>query len=189
MCEKLKLKISPNGQLVKLGDGCTTLAANGEIDTSFSRDKWTVRFRAIVVEKLNSDIYGGMTFLTDNDISLRAKTGEIKLHNKHIVLQTNTLMLPPQIKNMYVKCETVRLPKCQLFPKFSCVSFHSVPNEEKSNYNASSLTVPLPASFEDADFVFVSPRHENHLDDWPPEQICPAENNCITIFDETEKNI
>ena len=186
----LKIKISPNGQLVKLGDGCTTLAANGEIDISFSRDKWTVRFRAIVVEKLNSDIYGGMTFLTDNGITLRAKTGELKLHNKHIVLQTNTMMLPPQIKSMHVKPETVHLPKVQLHPK----SLHVFPADQSAEDHKlmqpiSKIKIPVPEEYKNEDFVFITPRYSNNLDDWPPEQICQVKNNQITIENETDQII
>ena len=43
LCEKLKLKIHPNGQLARLGDGCTMIACLGEIDTVFTRDKWSVK--------------------------------------------------------------------------------------------------------------------------------------------------
>ena len=52
-----KLKIHPNGQIARLGDGCMTIASVGEIDVAFTRDKWSVRFQAIVVEKLNTDSY------------------------------------------------------------------------------------------------------------------------------------
>ena len=86
--------------MAKLGDGCTLIASAGEIDVYFTRDKWKVQFRAIVVDKLNSEAYGGMTFMIDNDISVRPKTGEIKVHNKHVIYQTNMLMLEPQIKSL-----------------------------------------------------------------------------------------
>ena len=58
------------------------MAAIGEIEVTFTREKWSVLFRAIAVESLSSDIYGGMTFLIDNDISLRPSKGEIKILNK-----------------------------------------------------------------------------------------------------------
>ena len=56
ICTSLNLKISPTGKLIKLGDGCTTLAAIGEVNEVFTRDKWSVLFRAIVVKTLSSDI-------------------------------------------------------------------------------------------------------------------------------------
>ena len=55
ICDDMKIKISPNGQFARLGDGCTLLASRGEIDVKLTRNKWTVRLQAIVVDKLNSD--------------------------------------------------------------------------------------------------------------------------------------
>ena len=75
LCKKLNIKILPNKQLVRLSDVCTIIASVGEIDVSFTRQKWSVRFCAIVVKSLNTDIYAGMNFLMDNDISMRPKTG------------------------------------------------------------------------------------------------------------------
>ena len=49
------------------------IASKGEVDVDFKRDKWSVKFKAIVVDKLNSDIYGGMNFMVDNDITMRPK--------------------------------------------------------------------------------------------------------------------
>lgn len=98
LCQKLKITISPNHQLARLGDGCTVIASVGEIDILLTRSTWSVRFRAIVVKTLNTDIYGGMTFLTDNDISMRPKTGEIKINNKHTIFQTNMIMPAPTLK-------------------------------------------------------------------------------------------
>ena len=115
---------------MKLGDGCTTLASNGEIYISFTRDKWTVRFKAIVVGKLNSDIHGG----------------KIKLHNKHIVLLTNTIMLLPQIK--------------------------SNSSDTSPIHCASSIEATLPGEFMDDKQVFASPRYSNFLDDWPSGKLC-----------------
>ena len=100
LCRKLNLKLKPNGQMAKLGDGCTMMASLGEIDVHFTRNKWSLRLQAIVVEKLNSEVYGGMNFLKENDIQTRPLTGEIKVLNKFTVYQTNTLMSPPQLKSV-----------------------------------------------------------------------------------------
>ena len=74
MCKLLKVEVVPCGKHIRLGDGCTTLAAFEEIEVVLSRDKSSIRFRVIVVEKPSSDLYGGMTFLLDNEISLRLRT-------------------------------------------------------------------------------------------------------------------
>ena len=156
LCEKLKLKIHPNGQLARLGDGCTMIACLGEINTVFTRDKWSVKFQAIVVKKLNTDIYAGMNFFEDNDVPIRFKTGEIKIDNRHIVYQTNMLMLPPQLKTLHYEQKSItisKLPKCVLFPShkpfWNVTDKHlnnlSLPVKEK-HLVKSSLDVVLPPS-------------------------------------------
>ena len=56
LCRKLNLKLKPNGQMAKLGDGCTMMASLGEVDVHFTRNKWSLRLQAIVVEKLNTEV-------------------------------------------------------------------------------------------------------------------------------------
>ena len=65
---RLFCKILPNGQLSTLGDGLTKLGSVGEIDVTFFRNNWKVRFRAVVVKHLQSPILGGTVFLKDNKI-------------------------------------------------------------------------------------------------------------------------
>ena len=185
LCKKLKLKVSPNGQLAQLGNGCTVMASVGEIDQTFTRDKWSVRFRAIVVEKLNTDIYGGTTFMVDNDISVRPKTGEIKIHNKFIVFQTNMLMTPPLVKAVDLQSRTVKLPKKQ-------VIFPDLNRDEQlsKNYKGGTLLkVSLPEEMRKTEFVFIEPRHENKFDDWPPPQLCKVDHGEIQVENQTSRTI
>ena len=179
LCKKLKLKISPNGQLAQLGDGCTLLASVGEIDLTFTRDKWSIRFRAIVVEKLNTEIYGGMTFMVDNDISVRPKTGEIKVHNKYIIYQTNMLMAPPQVKSVTdLKDRTVKIPKKQVIFPF----LNKIDDQVFANYeDGTELELDLPKEMKQNEFVFIEPRHENKFDDWPPAQLCKVNEGKIKV--------
>ena len=150
--------------MAKLGDGCTLLASLGEIDIVLTRNKWSVRLRAIVVEKLSSEIYGGMTFLMDNDIQTRPLTGEIKVLGKYTVYQTNTLMAPPQLKNITTTNHvTLTLDHGVLFPKM--LSFPSVQQEENDQRNSpeSILSVCIPSDFEEENFLLVEPRIENNV--------------------------
>ena len=117
------------------------MAAIGEIEVTFTRDKWSVLFRAIVVENLSSDIYGGMTFLIDNDISLRPSKGEIKILNKYVIFQTNTMMLPPQIKSMEPSSKIVKLKKCRILPDTSAI-FSSTKDEKVKLDIFLSIDVP-----------------------------------------------
>ena len=175
-CQRLNLDILPNGQMARPGDGCTLMASLGEIDIEFTRNKWCVRFEAIVVEKLNSDIYGGMNFLKENDIQTRPLTGEIKVLNKFTVYQTNTLMSPPQLKAISSSSTIVTLPKKVLFS--SILPFFSGTEEinESKKINDSILSVVLPAELKDEEFVFIEPRSENQVKDWPLAQIVPVKN-------------
>ena len=189
-CEKLKLKIQPNGQLARLGDGCTLIASVGEVDVVFTRDKWSVRFQAIVVEKLNSDIYGGMNFLIENDISMRPKTGEIKVLNKHTVFQTNMLMPPPQLRSVTSESSiTVQLPKCVLFPKYASIWEDFSSSAKDKHCEEAALSVILPLSFKNDANVIVASRDDNKVKDWPPTQICPVKDGTITIINESNKPV
>ena len=185
-CTQLKLKILPNGKLIKLGDGCTTLAAVGEIDVVFTRDKWSVSFRAIVVESLGSEMYGGMTFLVDNDVSLRPKMGEIKILNKFVVYQTNTMMFPPQIRAMKQSQLTVRIPKGTLFPLL-CTLFKT--ENEQPLHELSLVKIQVPEDLKDCKKVVVHPRHENNLEDWPGSQLCEIVDGEIQLTNSTNKFI
>ena len=163
-CRSLKVRMLKNGQTVKLGDGCTTLAACGEVSITFTRDKWSVKFEGIVVEKLNCDLYGGMTFHVDNDISVRPKTGEIKVLNKYVVYQTNLLMLPPQVKSMELKSTIVAPAKTILFPKPKIYWSEHIQTKANPSYEGSSLRLELPVGFQNEKFVGIQPRMENKLD-------------------------
>ena len=155
------------------------IASVGEIDKIFTRDKWSVRFRAIVVEKLNCDLYGGMTFMIDNDISVRPKTGEIKIHNKYTVYQTNMLMLPPQIKALELKSCTITPPKKVVFPSLSPIWTSSQRSEKFTD--GSLLNVILPPEYKEEKFVLVEPRQQNQNETWPPTQLCKVDDGSISI--------
>ena len=188
LCRKLDLKIQPNGQLAKLGDGCTVMASVGEVDVNFTRDKWTVRFRAIVVESLNSDIYGGMTFHWDNDIQPKIKTGQIVVHGKHTIYQTNMLMPPPQINSITYQSSTVTPAKSVVFPPAQPL-WPNTTEAAEDHKEASTLDVVLPPDYDQEKFVIVEPREENYNQDWPPVQICAVEEGMIKIENSTDKVI
>ena len=169
LCKKLCVKIMPNKQLARLGDGCTMIASVGEIDVVLTRDKWSVRFRAIVVKSLNTDIYGGMTFLTDNDITTRPKVGEIKINNKHVIFQTNMIMPAPTLQSLTAPSSTT-LPlnvKRVLFPTITQIWAET--NAYGDPYNpatlisrqkheeVASLAVVLPLEFDQDKFVVIGP--------------------------------
>ena len=191
-CKKLQLDILPNGQMARLGDGCTTMASLGEVDVILTRNKWSLRFQAIVVEKLNSEVYGGMNFLKENDIQTRPSTGEIKVHNKFTVYQTNTLMSPPQLKsieNSSPSILTIVLPKRIFFPPIIPFDNDPLEEEEVKSKNDYTINAVLPIEFKDAKLVVVEPRNENKIKTWPSTQIMPVKEGIVSLENTTENPI
>ena len=186
ICENLNFDVLPNGQIAKLGDGCTLLASKGEIDVILSRNKWNVRLRAIVVEKLSSEIYGGMTFLTENDIQTRPATGEIKVLGKYVIYQTNPTMNPPQLKSVDMLHSTAVLRQKVLFPKTMAIAKQPSTEKNRDFPNDSSISVSLPSSLSNDQFVLVGPRIENCNKDWPPENIVRIEDGSVNIENKTK---
>ena len=169
ICEKLGIRIFPNGQVSLLGDRKTRLPSVGEIDETFTRDTWHVRFRALVVEELGADMFGGTVFQKDNDIATRIATNEITVKGKHRVFATD-----------------MRLP----LPKAMQASVNLINNADsviKLNsseviFPGSSLTVHVhPTEFCEGESVCIEPRDENKYRDWPMPQLCTVNESSITI--------
>ena len=93
---ELGFDILPNGQLSKLGDGRTMLPSIGEIDVLFFRNKWTVRFRALVTKELQAGFIGGTVFLVDNKMEQDLTRKLIHIHDRKVTVQeTNPISLMP----------------------------------------------------------------------------------------------
>ena len=119
--KKMKWNIHPNGQLAKIADGKTVLKAKGEIHEVFKRNNWNVKFSAIVMEQLHTEVIGGNNFLKDNNIRQDITARTITINNKYVVPETNrntelpvnpintiitipkaTVMLPNQTINLQI---------------------------------------------------------------------------------------
>jgi hypothetical protein len=87
--------ISPNSQLSVLADGITKLLAIGEINEIFSRNEWTVSFKAVVVHTLHTQLIGGTVFLKENAIKQDFVRNTIQVHGKYTVLTTSPAFLLP----------------------------------------------------------------------------------------------
>ena len=99
---RLRLIIMPNDQLALLADEKTRMASLGEVDFIVYVEKTIVmRVRALVMKNLQAACFGGTTLHADNDITARIKTGEVLIHNKFLVKQSNPLsqfpLFPPPI--------------------------------------------------------------------------------------------
>ena len=88
-------KIKHNSQLSNLADGKTKMAAVGEIDETFHRNNWTVRFHAIVTKDLHCNFVAGNNFFMENQVVQNISNATINLHKKFNVPETRkTLILP-----------------------------------------------------------------------------------------------
>ena len=93
LAKKLKLKLLPNHQLAMLADKRHQIASLGEINITVTETETKnvlLRLRALVVENLNVQVYGGQTFHLDNGIVDDVTNSSISLHNgKFQIYQNN----------------------------------------------------------------------------------------------------
>ena len=87
--KKMKWKLHPNGQLAKIADGKTVLKSIGEIHEIFNRNSWTVRFSAIILKDLHTDVIAGNNFIKDNNVIQDIPDKNIIIHKKFVVPETN----------------------------------------------------------------------------------------------------
>ena len=155
--KQMNWKIHPNGQLAKIADGKTVLKSSGEIHESFNRNNWTVKFSAIVLENLHTDVIAGNNFFMDNYVKQDITKRTIIVHNKFVVPETNrNVALPTLPINSIVE---IKQPAVIL------------PNQEHT------VKVPL----ENDKMVFVEPS-PGAISNWPHPQICTVKENQINII-------
>ena len=132
----LGLKINPNDQLALLADEKTRMASMGEVDFLASFAGLQLRVRALVMKNLQADCFGGTTFHADNDISARIKTGEIRILNSHVVVQSNPvkpfpLFPPPVLSKLPTQISSSTCHSSQL----QCSISDTCPFEAESDKN------------------------------------------------------
>ena len=149
-------KIYPNSQLSNLADGKTKMSAVGEINETFFRNNWEVKFHAIVTENLHTDFVAGNNFIKSNEIiqDIAAKT--ITVHKKYNVPETNKLLImPTEPNNILVQNNHISV----LLPD-------------------QNLNLQVPHA--DNTVLAVEPWFQSNLD-WPPPQLCTVEGGVISI--------
>ena len=151
--KKMKWKVHPNGQLAKIADGKTIMRSKGEIHETFYRNNWTVKFSAIVMQELHTDVIAGNNFILDNNIKQDFAARTIMIHNKYIVPETNRnagLNATPINSVMTVSRAT-------LMPK-----------------QAVTVKVPHP----DDTVILIESANNSR---WPPPQLCTVKDNSIEL--------
>ena len=176
--KKWGFKMKKCSQLSRLGDGYTTLPSIGEIHETFYRNGWTVTFRALVVEKLHSDLVGGTTFLKDNAIIQDFTRSTISVHDrKHTVMDTkkeSTFAISPQaqVAPKVMKQQVQQLSHMQIGERTLLPGQHL--HQE----------VNLP----DGEVVLVQGWNQNSID-WPGAQLCTVSQGKVEVLNDTQEPV
>ena len=170
---ELGVPIGKNGQLAILADKKTRMASLGEIDTELVIDNIVVRLRALVMENLQATCYGGTTFHTDNSIEADINTGDISIHGKYVIKQSNPvrpiLKYPPSTLVLVEPLgATTNLSKNSVRPRDPTLNIAAaqvvLPSE--------SVSLKLPPELSDKSKIVVDPRFDNQSRRYWPPQVC-----------------
>ena len=168
--EKNGFKIWPNNQTAGLADNQTSVQSLGYIEETFFRDKWSVIFKALVVKSLKANAYGGQPFMIDNDVIQRPAKGQITVHGKFTVMQTNA-----SISNV--------LPNSA-----ALITIANMNIDKKVVYPGQDIKIQLPPNIL-AEKVTVQPRQENNNKIWPPPQVLDNNQGMISITNITTEPV
>ena len=157
--------IYPNSQLSFLADGKTKMKSAGEIDVTFTRNSWSVRFHAIVVYDLHCNFVAGTNFLLENKVTQNIADKTITVQGKFTVPETNkNLIFPTVPNNIVAKNNSVKI----LLP-------------------GQSISYDIPHS--EGQQVAVLPWYDNKSQQWPTPQLCQVTNGKINITNEQTEPI
>lgn len=68
------------------------MSSLGEVDITLTRGNIKARLRALVMKNLQAPCFGGTTFHWDNDIQPQIRKRQIKIHDKHILFQSDEML-------------------------------------------------------------------------------------------------
>ena len=179
---RLNLNIKPNNQLALLADQQTRMASLGEIDIVVCVQNIQMRLRALVMQHLQAECFGGTTFHVDNKIETNIKDGVVLIHGKYIVQQSN---FQENMPNFPPPAEKLSPPKKDLSSsqnlttngtdlpiKLNAISLPS----SKIIFPSNHLPIPMPSSLQ-LGYVSITPSFPDAIDNpkWSP-QICEIIN-------------
>ena len=195
--------ILPNQQLALLADEKTRLAALGEIDVTLTRANFSVRLRALVVKNLQSACFGGTNFHLENDIEPRIKTGQIRIHNKFTILQTNPILpLPSSPHSVSTISATIQVetpnpnigsnkqtPAQARPPSLSteCPPTPVIIRRAVAILPNSSSAIPLPTSLANLSSISLQPLHLSPTGLSP--QICTISDGSAIVQNHSSQSI
>ena len=166
---KNKFKIYKNNQSAGLADNMTNVKSLGYIEETFYRDNWNVQFRALVVENLKAECYGGQPFLIENDIIQRPKKHIITVHGKYTIMQTNaSIPATMPYSSAILTIANMKLNNTVIYP-------------------GQNIEIQIPPTIT-TDKVAVESRLENKQE-WPTPQVINVENGKINLTNDKDKPI
>ena len=198
----LGFTIYPNGQLSTLGDGRTRLSSVGEIDVLFFRNKWTVRFRALVTKELQAGFIGGTVFLVDNKMEQDLSRKLIHIHDRKVTVQeTNPISLMPIQPMLQSSGDDSSLIQQSLnksprgFTKKDedlLKPAHENTRLRSTLHRLKSLQVILPGQSAtlqvdapEDEVVAIQPWENNKNPSWPHPQLCTVRRGQVELKNET----
>ena len=163
-------KIWKNNQSAGLADNLTSVKSVGYIEETLYRDKWSVIFKALVVDNLKAQAYGGQPFLISNDIIQRPAKNLITIHGQYTVLQTNA-NIPATMPNSaaLITVANMNLKKEVLYP-------------------GQSINIPIPPTIISPK-VSVLPWMETKVNNFPKLQIVDNKQGYVEIDNTTNEPI
>ena len=166
---KNKFKIFKNNQTAGLADNITNVKSLGYVEETFYRDNWNVQFKALVVDNLKADCYGGQPFLIENDIIQRPKKQIITVHGKYTVMQTNAnIPATMPYSSAILTIANMKLNNTVLFP-------------------GQSIDVTIPPTIT-TPHVIIEPRLENKQN-WPSPQVINVTDGKIQLSNNQDKPV
>ena len=165
--QQLGLDIMPNNQLALLADMQTRMASLGEVNFIVQVQNIVLRIRALIMKNLQAACFGGTTFHADNDITARVKTGEILIHNKFLIKQSNPFTEFPFFPPPFQKSNSISTPGSQVLPE--CLNNSSTealqpPLATPTLLKFNAVSVPSTSvTFSGEIFPIPLPSHLTHL--------------------------
>ena len=172
---ELGVNVFPNNQLALLADQQTRMSSKGEVDFVANLGNIKLRIRALVMDQLQAECFGGTTFHVDNDVEARIQSGTISLHGRFVVSQSNPIQqmpIHPPLSDL--KSDTTREP---IHPNQGQLNAISLP-DSKLVFPEECLQIPIPRLTPSPEYLSISPTFPKAFDapEWQP-QICKVVNN------------
>ena len=175
--KSMNLLVKPTRQTARMADGKTRLKVEGETDILFERNDREFHMIALVADFADTDILGGMPFMTVNDIAIRPAKNEIIIGGDEVVTY-NPLSSRPRV-----------VSRVQ--------SFDIVSNVKQVILPGQAWSVPLPTEWQSDEYpVVIEPRYDTSNNSkvkecnmWPPPQIIETTNGTISLVNHTNEPI